>query len=249
MMPRVPEARRYWQDSRSPRYSLLFAVPLLGLYEALVAILPRSETRGIRNGADVLLESFFSFIAGTHGPLLFGAVLVGVGGWLFVRDARVHGWRLRAWLFGAMFTEALILALALGLVVGVVTAQVLGATHLLAMVQVERFDIWTRLMVSLGAGLYEELLFRVLLVSGLFVLARDALHWRPRVAGVFAAVVGALLFSAFHYVGPYGDPFAISSFTFRAIAGLALSAIYLLRGFGIDAWTHALYDLLLLFAR
>jgi hypothetical protein len=58
-------------------------------------------------------------------------------------------------------------------------------------------------------------------------------------------MVGALVFSLFHYIGPYGDPFQIPSFTFRAIAGVLFSGLYLLRGFGITAWTHALYDVLL----
>ena len=72
------------------------------------------------------------------------------------------------------------------------------------------------------------------------------LGWRPRVAAVCAVVVSALIFSAFHYIGPYGDPLELRSFVFRTIAGLAFSALYLLRGFGITAWTHAIYDILVL---
>jgi hypothetical protein len=64
-------------------------------------------------------------------------------------------------------------------------------------------------------------------------------------AGVMATLVGALVFSAFHYIGPYGDRLDLPSFTFRALAGLVFSAMYLLRGFGITAWTHALYDVFL----
>jgi len=66
------------------------------------------------------------------------------------------------------------------------------------------------------------------------------------VAGAWAAVLGALLFSVFHYIGPYGDAFQLYSFVFRAIAGLVFSALFLARGFGITAWTHALYDAFLL---
>jgi hypothetical protein len=60
-----------------------------------------------------------------------------------------------------------------------------------------------------------------------------------------AALLAALLFSAFHYVGPYGDPWTLSSFVFRFLAGLLFSVLFLLRGFGIAAWTHALYDIFL----
>jgi hypothetical protein len=100
-------------------------------------------------------------------------------------------------------------------------------------------------MVSLGAGLYEELLFRVLVVGALAALARRSWGWAPWAAGALAAVVGALIFSAFHYIGPYGDPLTLGSFTFRAIAGLVFSGLYLVRGFGIAAWSHALYDVVL----
>ncbi|MEO7965202.1 MAG: CPBP family glutamic-type intramembrane protease, partial [Gemmatimonadaceae bacterium] len=107
----------------------------------------------------------------------------------------------------------------------------------------------TALMISLGAGLYEELLFRVLLVSALVWLAKKILGWGPVAAGLFATMAGALIFSAFHYVGPFGDKLELGSFVFRAIAALAFSALYLVRGFGITAWTHALYDVMLLVVR
>jgi hypothetical protein len=100
-------------------------------------------------------------------------------------------------------------------------------------------------MISLGAGLYEELLFRVLLVGGLAWLARRLFGWRGGAAGLFATLLGALVFSAFHYIGPYGDRLELTSFLFRTIAGVLFSALYLLRGFGITAWTHALYDVFL----
>ncbi len=107
-------------------------------------------------------------------------------------------------------------------------------------------DWWTRLMVSLGAGIYEELLFRVLLVGALAAAARALLGWRPVTAGVAATLAGAAIFSAFHYIGPYGDRWQLYSFAFRMVAGLFFSGLYLARGFGITAWTHALYDVLLL---
>jgi len=86
----------------------------------------------------------------------------------------------------------------------------------------------------------------VLLVGTIAWAGRRLLGWRPLVAGAWAAVLGALLFSLFHYIGPYGDRLELYSFVFRAIAGLVFSALFLARGFGITAWTHALYDAFLL---
>ena len=62
-------------------------------------------------------------------------------------------------------------------------------------------------------------------------------------------IIASAIFSAFHYIGPYGDRLELYSFAFRMIAGLFFSALYLLRGFGITAWTHALYDVSLLVIR
>jgi hypothetical protein len=86
----------------------------------------------------------------------------------------------------------------------------------------------------------------VLLVTGLAAGARIVLGFGKRASGISAAVLGAVIFSAFHYIGPYGDAFQLQSFVFRMLSGLAFSALYLLRGFGITAWTHALYDAFLL---
>src|SRR5436309_15612 len=235
----------YWQASRAPRYSLPFALPLLLCYQTLALLVSRGP-RPLRNGADVILQSFFVTIAGAWGPLLFMICLIAVGLWLVARDVHAHGSRLRASVFWAMLGESSVLALAFGIVVGGLTSRVLGALQTLALAPGGDLDLGTRLMVSLGAGIYEELLFRVVLVALLAAAARSLLGWRPVPAGTLATVLGAAIFSAFHYIGPYGDRLEVYSFVFRAIAGLFFSALYLLRGFGITAWTHALYDVSLL---
>ena len=235
----------YWRLSRAPRYSLLFALPLLVFYQVL-AVLESGGTRVVRNGADVILQSLFVAVAGSWGPLLFMVVLIVVGLWLVARDRRTHGARLRTAVFGGMLAESILLALFFGVVVGGVTSGVLRLVHPLAVPSGRELDWWTRLMLSLGAGLYEELLFRVLLVGALAAAARALLGWRDVTAGAAAAVLGAAVFSAFHYLGPYGDHLELYSFVFRMVAGLFFSGLYLARGFGITAWTHALYDVSLL---
>ena len=238
--------RDYWQASRAPRYSLLFALPLLAFYEILAAAVPAGPQGGVRNGADVLLQAVFTWLAGSWGPRLFMVCLIAVGLWLVARDLRTHPGRLRAAVFGTMLVESVGLALVFGIVVGGLTAALLGQPPSLSLQRGVQLGRGTILMLSLGAGIYEELLFRVLLV-GLFAwVARRVVGPQPLIAGTSAAVAGALIFSAFHYIGPYGDAWDLYSFVFRTIAGLFFSALYLTRGFGFTAWTHALYDVLLL---
>jgi len=223
---------------------LLFALPLLLLYEALAYLLSGDAIAGVRNGADVLLKSAFLALGGRHGLTVFAVLLLSVGAVLVVRDRRRGPIEPR--LFAGMLGESLVYAALLGVVAGTLTSLLMGRLSIvLAAGAFDQFNFPTQVMISLGAGLYEELVFRVLLVSGLAWLATRGLGWSPRAGAVTAIVLGALIFSAFHYVGPYGDPFQLDSFTFRAVAGGIFSGLYLTRGFGIAAWTHALYDLLL----
>jgi hypothetical protein len=242
----------YFASSRAPRYSLLFALPLLLVYELLAAALSGpSAASQVRNGADVLLKQLAGFAMGARGPLVLVAAIIGLCIWIAWRDVRRSG-GVRPPIFAGMMLESTLLAVAFGIVIGTITARLLGTLDLLMIPGPQQeggiasLGWSTRLMLSLGAGLYEELLFRVLLVGALAAGAQKLMRLSRRAAGILAAVVGALVFSAFHYVGAYGDPFELQSFTFRAISGLAFSGMYLLRGFGITAWTHALYDVFLL---
>ncbi|MGH7586097.1 MAG: CPBP family glutamic-type intramembrane protease [Gemmatimonadales bacterium] len=218
-------------------------MPLLLLYEGLAALLGRQGAAEVRNGADVLLKNLFLLVGGANGLLLFGLALALVGGWLVSRDLRQHGAPRVAWFVG-MLLEATAYATILGVAASWLTTLLLGGGPLAASAAVAT-DFPTQVMLSLGAGLYEELLFRVLLVSVLLLLARRGFGWGDLASGAFAVVLSALVFSAFHYIGPYGDQFALSSFTYRAVAGLMLSGLYVTRGFGIVAWSHALYDVML----
>lgn len=235
------QLKGYLATSRSHRYSLLFALPLLLLYEFLEAVAPIRTTGGVvRNGADVLLTGAFSWMLGPRGPLVFMALIIGGALWLIIRDRRAGP--IRAATLGTMLAESMLLALLLGIIVGTATMQLVGPLRALAQGTGLDGGPLARLTLSLGAGLYEELLFRVVLVSLLAYGLRFA-GLGTLAAGAIATVVGALLFSAFHYLGPMGEPYQLESFVFRALAGLAFSALYLTRGFGITAWTHALYDI------
>jgi hypothetical protein len=140
-------------------------------------------------------------------------------------------------------------ALVFGMVAGTLTLLLLPRLALIAgeagAVVLRGQSFAAQLMISLAAGIYEELLFRVVLVSGLGWVALRLFRWSRSAANAFAVIVGALIFSAFHYIGPYGEPLRLDSFTFRTIAGLLFSGLYVARGFGITAWTHALYDVFL----
>ncbi len=244
--------RSYWRAAPAPRYAVLFALPLLLLYEVLAFSLSQDAYAGVRNGADVLLKSLFVWLGGRHGLAIFGALLAGVGLVLVWRDVRKGG-KLEGRVFAGMLLESAIWAVVLAFTASYLTGLVLRGVAALPLSTVAaeptglaQFGLGTQLTLALGAGLYEELLFRVLLVGVLGFVARTGFGWGPWATGVFAVIGSALIFSGFHYIGPYGDPLQLSSFAFRAIAGLCFSALYVTRGFGITAWSHAIYDVLVI---
>jgi hypothetical protein len=232
----------YLTRSRAARYSILFALPLLVLYEAGGLMLNGSPITGVRNGADVMLKALFVGLGGRNGLLVFDGLLLGTGAVLVWRDMRRAHEGLQGRTFAFMWLESALYATVFGVVVGSLTSLVLGTPRLLD-VGAASLDLPTKLVTSLGAGIYEELLFRVILTGGLLALLHGAFAMRRGVAATLAVVLSALIFSAFHYVGSLGDTFTIQSFTFRVIAGLAFSGLYVTRGLGITAWTHALYDI------
>src|SRR2546430_15578540 len=88
--PSVSTRTSYWQVSRAPRYSLLFALPLLVFYQVLAVLLAHGA-RSVRNGADVILQALFTAVAGAWGPPLFIVCLIGAGLWLRTRGPRAPG--------------------------------------------------------------------------------------------------------------------------------------------------------------
>src|SRR3954466_3232940 len=105
----------YWRATRAPRYSLTFAFPLLVLYEILAFTLSGSEFSGVRNGADVLLKTIFMALGGRGGLVVFGALLVGGGAWIVVRDWHKAG-EMNPRVFGLMAAESIGYAMVFGLV-------------------------------------------------------------------------------------------------------------------------------------
>ena len=233
----------YRAVTRSATYAFWAALPLFVLYEVGI-VLANGGTGQIRVGADVWIKNVLASV-GLGGGLMLGVVVAAIGGvvWWRERDRRPP---LVPRYFGLIVAESLLYAVVLAYLVSGAVGALFGGWLLsdLALAQLARLSLGLQLALSIGAGLYEELVFRVLLVGGMFLALRRLGRMPQTTAYVIAALVGAVVFSAVHHMGPYGDPFTLSVFTFRFLFGLALNAVFLLRGFAVAAWTHALYDVL-----
>jgi membrane protease YdiL (CAAX protease family) len=106
------------------------------------------------------------------------------------------------------------------------------------------------IVTGIGAGIYEELLFRLILICVLLLLFQDVFGFGKNNSIVLAVLVSAALFGAHHHIDfltgepNKGDFFDWSKFIFRTMAGVYFAALFAIRGFGITAGTHAFYDII-----
>jgi membrane protease YdiL (CAAX protease family) len=228
--------RAYHDATRSATYGVLSALPLFVLYEAMIVAVNTGTQRPVRVGADVWLKDLLAMTGLGGGFLLvLIAVLAGLAAYLLDRTKEIP---VRGTYFAGILVESTVYAVVVALLVSNLVAALFAVVP-----PALEGDLWTQLALSVGAGLYEELVFRVFLVGGLALLFRPFFD-NPNAGYLLAAILGAAVFSLVHYVGPLGDPFALPSFTFRFAFGLALNVLFLWRGFGVAAWTHALYDVM-----
>lgn len=227
----------YWRVTRSATYGFISALPLFLLYEVMIVSANRVSGTGVRVGADVWIRMFLGAL-GTYGAFAFGLVVCAVGFGVMLKERR-NRLPLKISFFSRMVLESAVYAVLVGLLIATIVGKLMMLVP--SINPQESISLFTQLALSVGAGLYEELVFRVILVGGLFWVL-TLLPLPEKAAYIIAAVAGALFFSWVHYIGTFGDVFSFSSFAFRFLFGLALNVIFLIRGFGVAAWTHALYD-------
>lgn len=201
--------------------SFVLIFPLLLVYEVGVLFTGRV------NGADVVTRALYT-IAGSPTIYLLVHVAIALLFMLWIR--RGNRWStLRLEIAAPVILEAAIYALTLGALITLVLDRLLG------------LGIDGRSVVAaLGAGVHEELVFRLGLFAG-FVALLSGLE--RRFAVVLALVTSSLLFAAAHHLGVHGEPFTLHAFVFRTLAGAAFGAIFWFRSLAHAVYAHVLYDL------
>jgi membrane protease YdiL (CAAX protease family) len=233
----------YWQQSRRPLASLAFVAPLLLLYEIGVLVL---GPHAVRNGADVWLRQLLDLLGFSQYfllPLLTVAILLG---W---HHTTRQPWRVSLGILWTMLAECAALAVVLVIIARLqdsflsVFMPAMSHTAIRAAIW-DGFADWLGQLVGfIGAGVYEEVMFRLTMVpAAAWLLKRCGCTTAQSLAG--AVIVTSLLFAAAHHIGPEGEPIILRNFLFRTIAGIFFATLFVYRGFGIAAGTHALYDIL-----
>jgi hypothetical protein len=237
-------ADHYFHLSQQPLQSLFFLLPLVAAYEIGIVAFPLREGDAWHAGSRVtiLAKTYLSrFLAhfGALGDYLPGLLVVGA--LLGIHVARRDAWRFEPRLYLAMAFESIAWAMPL-LIFGVffgwkVMAQAGGAGDLSSM------PLSTKLVAALGAGVYEELLFRLVGIAAMHTLLVNVLQLDDRTGSLLAVAASAAAFARYHFDG--STPILLAPFAFYFLAGCYFGVCYALRGFGIVVATHAIYDVVI----
>ena len=242
----------YLNASSAPLTCFLFTLPLFIVYHAGLWWLNNFADLRWANAVDIAIADALGRL-GMAGPLL--SFILVVVAFLLMHAVSGKSWKPPpAYTWFLMVLESLVLALPVfmlsRLVVKVVDYLPLG----LSIVDggEEELSWRANLILSCGAGVYEEFFFRVLVMGTMLFVMSRVLHLKGRWMYVFAAVFQALLFAASHHLP--GGPEEIATraelreflpvIAFRALAGIYFAFLYIERGFGIAAGSHACYDLM-----
>ncbi len=246
----------YWHDARRPLSSLCFVLPWLLVYECGLGF-SGTGADAARNGADAWLRQA---LAGWGFTTSLGLPLVVLAALLVWQVCTHHPWRLQWDTLAGMLAESLLFAFVLIIFGQSVEAALRGSPPEIRIEPPLLATGWSlRLISFVGAGIYEEFLFRLCLIPSLYAGLR-LLLLSPRWSSIGAMLASSVLFALAHYLPPESSASGFSlwsealmavganpahwfSFAFRTAAGLFFAGLFYWRGFGIAVGSHAVYDL------
>lgn len=252
--------RGYLTRTRYPLYSILFVVPLALFYEFGVVKVnePIIATHGseMRVTADKIIRDalgWFLDLCGVHGaaarPGDFGvaSVIVLILVLLGWQIACRKGWDVRPLTLLGVAGEAVLFGFLWFLAAYYVIDPLAKMTIENESARWLTSGAFREIVFAAGAGVYEEFLFRMLLVWVIAVVVAGitSLEWDP--SRFIAVLLAAVVFSAHHHIGLSGEPFTWMMFAYRAVAGAFFGIVYYLRGFGVAVGCHAMYNVCVYF--
>lgn len=242
-----PRSEAYWHVSKRPLQVLVYLLPFVAFYEAAMLSVLRAPRATFTNQAHKWLWWFFNEVGiESTGWYLPGAALVIV---LLVWQVLARtSWRVDVPALGLMLLESALLTLPLIVLAQLIARLGAAPAEVAAVVApaggqgLDQLSTTGKIAISVGAGLYEELVFRMLVIAVIHVVLVDVANMRSRDGTAIAILISAALFTVYHWFGvdPGSIPLGVNVFYF--LAGVFFGVIFVLRGFGIVVAVHALYD-------
>jgi membrane protease YdiL (CAAX protease family) len=216
--------------------SIVLVFPALLIYELGLFALRLHQ----RNGVDLITDE----IGARIGYANFGILLVVVFFVLYLWLRRSQRFEWSALI--PVLLESGVYALTMGTFIIFVMVDVLHMSPKLLVAASQPQGAAQKIVLALGAGVHEELFFRLILLGGMVAVGEKLVGRKTAIVASF--LLSSAIFSAVHHLNP-ADPFRIGEFTYRTLAGLIFALLYWFRGFAVAVYTHALYDIYVMLLR
>ena len=226
---------KYISLSKNDLYSFIIILPLVFLYEILGYINNFESQSNIRNGADVYIRDFFQ-IFGEYANVIYAFGLILFLLFIFFKNNSLFLLsEINLSFLFLMIIESLIHGLSLLIFLNLLTSSLHAFSN----------PIFLEIYLSIGAGIWEEFLFRYILISLLIILFNKIFKKISLIDYLIIIAISAYIFSFYHFLGPFGDSPTLYLLIYRLIAGMILSFIFIYRGLGIAVYSHVFFNLYL----
>ena len=234
------ERQGYYWESRSFAMGVVSILPLVVLYHFGIV----QSGYNVRNIAEVWLTGPLDLIGLTAAHVLNVMLVVALVALLWRSgDARSFSFLT----IGVMVAEGALYAALLCKGVPALAGMASDrASQVFFSIQWQRSAPF---LLALGAGVYEELFFRLLILGGGALAMQKVFMWDRKWSVATMLLISSFLFAAAHHVGLLGEEVKAYDFIFRAICGVLLGLLFLTRGLGITVWTHAIYNAMVMLQR
>ncbi len=246
----------YLESTSRPLYALFFLLPLVGLYEVGTVLVEQLSNDPQRLVAFNWLIKLADWIGMQHvlAKMFPGFIVIII--LLCWQMSSQHSWKVKPRWLCYMTLECILLTLPL------FALDVFLNTHITTTGEVAialtpdsvitSTSYWSNIVTGIGAGIYEELIFRIIILGLILMLFEDVFKFKTSYAFLAAAILSCLFFAMYHHIGISFSPFRtytlesmnLRSFLFRALAGLYFAYIFKYRGYGIIAGTHSFFDII-----
>ena len=219
--------------------SSLFIFPFLIIYEFLAFFKFKNSAYQIRNTADIILRDIVGIFS--SNVMLFYSLLLLIIFLFFLifKYEDIKKYKFNLPYISIMYIE--------GIIFGIILVFLLYGIDIFNfnITIVPSYDYSLLFYFCIGAAIWEEILFRLILINLFFFISKK-LSINNNFSFIVSITFSSVLFSLFHYIGSLGDTFSMYSFIYRFVGGFYLSILYYYRGIGISMMSHFIYDFLLI---
>ena len=230
----------YFSLSKNDFYSIIVIAPLIILYQILGFFNNYHSNLIVKNSADVFIKYFFQYLSVEYASFIYLACFIAIAIFIIFNNKKlfISSEIKLSFLFG-MILESLLHSLSLLVVMSLIYKLLPLGLFLF------NNEVMEGIYLSIGAGIWEELLFRYVLIFSLLFIFSKIMYDLSMISYIIIIAFSSALFSYYHFIGMPSELISFSIFIYRFIAGTILSVIFIFRGLGIAVYTHTFYDLYL----